>query len=404
MDQRRSELTPQPEQLPLSQEIAKEVGREGNVSAEDLVRALAVQQYLAAVPGRQMRDFPTHVRALPGKRLVHVEDDLPVVLAEAGLGKIRFLQLELRILLEKVRDERGLVADALLRGRRERLDGRPGQLRSERRHRGAVRPAAERNADRDVRDQPPLDGFAQRRAKLVRRDAPVPAARLVILAHGQPARVEIEHRVVRRRKHHDVLEERIEPTVGLGPVQIIRDRLAVRTPRNGVGQDRLDLAREDQLAVDETVVQRLFPESVPRQEELAHRRFIERERPHPVELMDALRSPFEVRGQDDLGVGPGAERVSLRLQRLPDLAKVEDFAVERDNHAAAPALVDHRLATQLAQVDDRKPSMPEADVLVGIETFVIGSAMTQGVHHRLHEALVAPTESGDSAHQPKRPS
>ena len=380
------------------------MGCESNVSAQDLIRPLAVQQHLAAVPGRQARDFPTNVRALPGKGFVHVEDDLPVMFTETGLRKVRFLQLELRILLEKSRNERGLIADALFRCRGERLDGRPGQLRSERSDRGTVRPAAKRNADRDVRDQPPLHGLAQRRAKLIGRDAPAPTARLVILAHDQPPSGQIERRVVRRRNHHDVLEERIEPTVGLGSVQIIRDCLAVRAARNGVGQDCLDFAREDQLAVDEAVVQRLFSESVSRQEELARRRLIDHKRPHSIELLNTLRSPFEVRSQDDFGVAPGVERVPLGLQFLLDLAIVEDFAVERDNHATAPALVDHRLPTQCAQVDDRKPAMSEADVLVGVETFVIGSTMTQGVHHRLHKPLVTPTESGDSAHQRYHPS
>src|SRR5258706_2467853 len=111
-----------------------------------------------------------------------------------------------------------------------------------------------------------------------------------------------------------------------------------------------------------------------------------------VHLPESLRPPLEVRSQDDLGVALGTERVTLRLQDSPYVAIVEDLAIERDDHAATRALVHHRLMTQLAQIEDRKPSMPKADAVVGVEAFIIGAAMTQSVHHRLDDALIAPTE------------
>ena len=212
---------------------------------------------------RQIRDLPPHVRALPRERFVHVKNGFTIVLAKARLRETRSFQLELRIACQELRNERGLVADPLIGGSRERLEARMRQLSGERRNRRAIGPAAERNADGDVRNEATFDRLLEGGPELVRRHAAAVAARLIVLLLRHTLRAQIEDGVVRRGKHQDVFEKRFEPSLCLALVQIVRHHFAVRTSTHWMSQDRLDLAGEDQFFAIDPVMQWLLAESIP---------------------------------------------------------------------------------------------------------------------------------------------
>src|SRR5262249_3880764 len=98
----------------------------------------------------------------------------------------------------------------------------------------------------------------------------------------------------------------------------------------------------------------------------------DREREHAVEPLEARRSPFEVRAQNDFGVRRRREAMPLRFELRTQLEPVVDLAVERDDGAVAlhrrrdVLAVDH-VETRLT--DDDGPAAGPVDhdppVLVG---------------------------------------
>src|SRR5439155_2039482 len=100
-----------------------------------------------------------------------------------------------------------------------------------------------------------------------------------------------------------------------GVLQICPYRLQVGTKLGlGIGPERFQLAREDEAAAGEAVVEGLDPEAVARAEQALALGIPECERPHAVEALDAALAPLAVGGEHDLGVGCAAEAVALRLQ------------------------------------------------------------------------------------------
>jgi hypothetical protein len=145
--------------------------------------------------------------------------------------------------------------------------------------------------------------------------------------------------------------------------------------------ERPRLAREGEPAAVEPVVERLHPEAVARAEERPLLAVPDRERPHPVELVDAALAPLAVAREQHLRVGLAAEAIALRAQLLAQLEVVVDLAVEDQ---LEPSIVGgERLESRVGEVDDREPQVSEADAVVREDAAAVGAAVREPVEHRV---------------------
>ena len=201
---------------------------------------------------------------------------------------------------------------------RERLD----RMRTEPCHRGddaaRIEPAAEEGAVRHVaahadpyriREQArelALDrGGVGSQIRLVdRRQVPVGVDR--------PAPV-LPQQAGCGRQLVDAPEERVgrrqvaQTGVDLHPTQI-------GAPLDPAGEQALDLGGEQERAVMLRVVEGFLPQAVPRQHQPSPALIPEREGPHAVQMLLAVRAPLFIGAQNHLGVRLGGEDVTERLE------------------------------------------------------------------------------------------
>ena len=165
-----------------------------------------------------------------------------------------------------------------------------------------------------------------------------------------------------------------------------------------VEEQRLDLRREHKPVVVNGVVERLDPDAVAHEPQLAGPAVPQRDREHAAEAVEAVDAPLLVRVDDHLGVGVvGAEAMAAEpLELRPQLGVVVDLAVE--DELDRPVLVRHRLVGAVREVDDREPARAEADAPVGGDpgARAVGAAMGERVAHprdvRLLDVETAPGE------------
>jgi hypothetical protein len=283
---------------------------------------------------------------------------------------------------------------------RERADGPARALRHEGRQRGRVDSAGQERADRDVRHQASLYGFAEeapharrgpRQGLLARHRGDlgglgahpgkrVPVARrpsapgLVhdeVVAGGELVDA-AEHRERRRRREE---------------AQVVVDGKVLDVARDlGVSQERLDLAREQKRSRGPREVKRLDPDAVAREEEPPRPRIPDPDPEHALEPVEDGRAPLLEAVNDDFRVGVvRPEPVSEGGQLHPEFLVVVDLAVEDDRDR--PVLVEHGLVGGGREVDDREPPEAEADAPVGRrpEALAIRAAMDHRVPHARQE-------------------
>src|SRR5581483_1599747 len=118
---------------------------------------------------------------------------------------------------------------------------------------------------------------------------------------AHPVRVERER--VCRRQTVDACEERLVVLVEVSLLDVVPHYRRVRPA----------LAEYPGLACEREASD---VEAVARDEERPRQRVPDRERPHAVEALHAALSPLAVARQQDLGVGVGAEAVTLRAKLL----------------------------------------------------------------------------------------
>src|SRR6185369_6613554 len=138
---------------------------------------------------------------------------------------------------------------------------------------------------------------------------------------------------------------------------------------------RLDLRSEQEQVRQERVVERLDPQAIARQDELAAPRVPDRQREVALDEADEVLAFLLVEVDQGLGVGPGAVAVTPLFEAAPQRRVVVDLAVESDPDGAV--LVRHRLPSRGTQVDDGEAAMRQAERLIGaeIEAGVIRAAM-----------------------------
>ena len=249
-----------------------------------------------------------------------------------------------------------LVEAALLEVRGHRLLVADTDVRDTHRDRGRVDPARQARADGDVASQLEPDrveeGLANGRDRIGRRlarlEPPVPL-------DSQTLRPEDE--VVPGREAANAGEERLVRVVEVALLEVVADGGEVRP--QPLPPKRPRLAREGEPPALEAVVERLHAEPVARGEQAALPRVPDRERPHPVEALDAALAPLAVGLEDHLRVRLRAEAMALRLELGPQLDVVVDLAVMDQLEPAVPAC--EGLQARVREVDDREPEVAERD-------------------------------------------
>lgn len=99
-----------------------------------------------------------------------------------------------------------------------------------------------------------------------------------------------------------------------------------------------------------------------------------------VERAHAVRAHFLVGADDHLGIRLGLEPVAARHEIAPQFQIVEDLAVERDDDAAV--VVGHGLAAA-GDVDDAEAGVAEADIVVDMDTLLVGPPVCDRADHGL---------------------
>ena len=174
--------------------------------------------------------------------------------------------------------------------------------------------------------------------------------------------------------------------VAVSQVLIERRRVelsATADPR--VLEQGLELRGEHELAIRPRIEQRLLADPIAGQEQESPLLVPDREGEHAAKPPQASR-PILLEGMDDdLGVAPGGEPVSVCLQLGAQLEEIVDLAVER--HPDRAVLVAHRLPAA-GQVDDAEPALAEADVALDVEPLVVGAAMREAGAKAIEDRLL----------------
>ena len=178
------------------------------------------------------------------------------------------------------------------------------------------------------------------------------------------------------------LQDVLEEGLGRGHVterEQLGQRLQIHLPRaTGIFQQRFDLRGKHQGVANADVIERLDPEMIPREEQLAAFHIPQGKRKHPVEPPDTRRPPLLVGMNNDLGVGPGPELVTGFLQLVAQLDEIVDLAVEHDLNRSV--FIANRLPAA-ADVDDAQPAMAQPDLPIHQLALAVRATMTDGLVH-----------------------
>jgi hypothetical protein len=99
---------------------------------------------------------------------------------------------------------------------------------------------------------------------------------------------------------------------------------------------------------------------------------------HAAEMVDAVRAPFLIGMEDDLGVGAGAEAVAMGLQFPAQVEEVVDFAVVDD--PAGFVLIGDGLVAG-GEVNDAEAGHGQGGIAEDHGAGVVGAAVGKGGVH-----------------------
>src|ERR1700730_18637673 len=114
----------------------------------------------------------------------------------------------------------------------------------------------------------------------------------------------------------------------IGEITIDHTRICFRWKQLR-GQQRLDLRREQKCMPRAEVIEGFFAKSIPGAKELLAVSIPDGKGEHAVQVFDAVRSPPQVRGKENLGVTPGAEAVA-GSKLFAKLEEIVDLTIEND--------------------------------------------------------------------------
>src|SRR5262249_49972285 len=182
----------------------------------------------------------------------------------------------------------------------------------------------------------------------------------------------------------ELLDCRVNAPVLRDEVEIeeLVDRTGIdREAISGGEPDALDVAREVEPVAKIRIEERLLPQPVPRKEQPLARSIPESESEHPVQagVEEPLRSPFLVRMNDDLGVGPRSEAMPGSPELVSQVIEVVDLPVEDDPDR--PVLVAHGLVAGRRAVDDAEPPVGKPDARRRPDPAIVGTACQHDIAH-----------------------
>ena len=126
-------------------------------------------------------------------------------------------------------------------------------------------------------------------------------------------------------------------------------------------------------------IERLYAQSIARQNEAPPPRIPQREGKHPVQMVQKVEAMFLVKMYEHLGIGViSGEMVAGVSQDVAQLNMIVNFAIENDRDG--PILVEHRLLPG-RNIDDCQATHAERDVGPLPIADVIRSAMAQALGH-----------------------
>jgi hypothetical protein len=163
------------------------------------------------------------------------------------------------------------------------------------------------------------------------------------------------------------------------------------------------LGTEYESAVTFEEIQRLFPETIPREIESPAPRLVEGEGEHAIDFFERGARPVALeQAKQDLGVRSIDEIDALIRELHGQSRKVIDLSVEDERVPSGG--VDTRLMTAV-EIDDCKPVVPECDVLFDVDATLVRPPMGYRGEHATQELRVngggaswVAGESDDSAH------
>ena len=141
-----------------------------------------------------------------------------------------------------------------------------------------------------------------------------------------------------------------------------------------VCQYGLELRAEDKAVPGGRVEQRSNPDSIARKKQSPFLRVPDRESPLPIHTLDAIRTVFLVKPQDNFGVGPGGKPVPFLYKFLTQFDEVEDFPVESYPERAVITL--HGLMTA-RNIDDAEPVVGQTNGPVCVRARAVGAAVVE---------------------------
>ncbi len=387
------------------------------ISGEELVAAVARERH-GDVPARETRDdLRRDLRGI-GEGLVvpsrQRRDDLArgaildIELGMLGAEMGRHL-LGVAGLVESIRGEAD--GEGLHRARAFRLHQRGDERR--------IDAARQERAERHIRHHLVAHRAAQRALELAQESGFVRLARgIEAKARGRlleiPVALEPWVTIAAEREHHSRLELVHAAIDAMGRRHVAEAqeggdgvRIDLRAPV-GMAVQRLQLRAEQERAPGAAPIERLDPEPVADQRELALLAIPQRQREHPLAFAQCRHdAPAREALDQHFRIRMAAQHDTVLAQALGKLAVIVDLAVIGDDIAAIGA--GHRLVPGGTDVDDGEAAVAEGDARFRVDPHaaIIGTAMTQRFGHRGNHGLPArPSgrtiieEAGDAAHLP----
>ncbi len=370
----------------------------GGIAAEELVGALSHQRdlhVLCRAPRQKRGGNPRGI----GQRLAHHRDEAAHLPGEVvGLDPYRH-----RPHTQRARHQRRrvpLVVGGLRESQREGGEVRVGaQGLGHRGHQRRVDAAAQEHAERYVVLALKVHGPAEDRVEAVER-----CGHLVHAPHRPAPRALAAHRA---SFEHDALggghlADLAKGRRGRGEApeaHVAGQRLAVDgQAERGIGGKRQDLGGERHTDFRTHVEQGTLTGAVAGENESLVARVVEGDGERADEFLDEVLAQLQIEGRDDRDVGAHRHRATAGGEKVADLLVVVDLAVAHGEHAGIcvgdrlPAAV-HAANGETGDAEERRGRTADPRV--------VGAAMEERVHHRLH-AERDPRRCPDPRHRIRR--
>src|SRR5882757_1448391 len=251
-----------------------------------------------------------------------------------------------------------------------------------------VSPAAEKRAQRNVRDQADASGLVQTALQLFQTFF-LALGEMSAVLRKVPILTDVDFTV---REFQQIARRQLvnsgEDSNRIGHVaeiQIFEQALRIDFGQFwSHGQDRLNLRREVKLVPNLRIMKRLLAQTVPGQNKFALHLVINGQRKHAAQFLDAIRAQILVEMNDDFCIASGIEAMSAPFQLGTQLGKIVDLAVVDDPCAAI--FVEHRLMSA-SEIDDAQAAHAQTGAVLDEDAFIVGPTVDDLIAHVADQRL-----------------